>query len=106
MENKNPNEVGGDAEGAQQPESEKKDDAKNEEQEFDYYDEEDDENLTDEQREKKKKFAHYVEIFEGVCDTLQSPEIQGSLGKFFGDHKDLFEKDKEEYNHEYKDVYE
>ena len=48
----------------------------------------------------------YVEIFEGVCDTLRSPEIQGSLGKFFGDHKDLFEKDKEEYNHEYKDVYE
>ena len=77
-----------------------------EEEEFDYYDEEDDAELTEEQREKKRKYKQYIELFEGVCDTLQSPEIQGSLGKFFGDHKDLFEKDKEEYNHDYKDVYE
>ena len=41
-----------------------------------------------------------------MCDTLSSPEIQGALGKFFGDNKDLFEKDKEEFNHEYKTVYE
>ena len=40
-----------------------------------------------------------------MCDTLSSPEIQGSLGKFFKDNKDLFEKDKEEFNHEYKYVY-
>ena len=52
-----------------------KDTAGNEDGGIDYYDEEDDENLTEEQREKKKKFMQYVEIFEGVCDTLQSPEI-------------------------------
>ena len=45
------------------------------EEEWDYYDEEDEAELTEEQLEKKKKFMQYIEIFEGVCDTLSSPEI-------------------------------